>query len=96
MKKSLDYWNNLTIEQKEKHIRQKEKDLGLEEGSISLAQPFFERLSDEELKGLEEIDKHPYSIFPKCSKPAYVLPDDKKKDPDTDAEVEKRNEHGLE
>jgi len=72
-KNNFDYWNSLTIKQKEKHLRQKEKELGLKEGCIGLALPFFERLSDEELKGLEEIDKHPYSIFPKCSKSAYVL-----------------------
>ncbi len=49
-KNNLDYWNSLTIEQQERSLRQKEKELGLKEGSTLLCQPYFERLSDEEIK----------------------------------------------
>jgi hypothetical protein len=53
---NLDYWNSLTIQQKEKHLRQREKELEIEEGSTLLIQPYFERPSD--------IEYLVYSIFP--------------------------------
>ena len=51
---NLDYWNSLTIKQKEKQLRKKEKELGLPEGSIKLCQPYFERISEKDIQGIEK------------------------------------------
>ena len=49
MKKSdFKYWNSLTDKGKELHLRKIEKEMGIEEGTIRLCLPYWERLSDKE------------------------------------------------
>jgi len=75
-----DYWDSLTAEQKEKHLLEKEKELGLPEGCIKLCQPYFERRQGKNIQGIERIEKHRYSFFHKCSSPYYAVPGGENKD----------------